>query len=610
MTLIRKWVLVLCLAWLPLNYSSAQDLVPGQVYTTNNIVQQTQQGGPSTWVNGVYQSSLTCWGGGDPGYCGPNAIVRPGNNINFSYGTTNLYQLQAIASVLPNTGSGLLVNGYNFGFTAKNGNGWDDGRVDYLTAYVSFYNPNGSVAFNKNYDLNYKFNWTTFNYSETFTTPFASKDLGSVQYGFVGRDNNFWAGPYGPEVNNVSFSLKYSIDPCVSNPLYAPTCPGYLEAFNKLKPVAAQQETTQTTTAKEPVAEQTIAVVTTVPTTNNTVAASTSTTPQVSTSTTQQRSSSAPSISNILSIITGVQTQVSGVERSVIQQAVQEAIKAGEKATQEAEAISSTQNQQQQESQQSQQHLQSTSVQQTFLNSTRQEFFLQPGSINQRNNTGLPSTAANNQESFSQNLPQPVTIKNTAPQVSTATLSLPSLAEIPQTQPQASSIYSLVPQQPVTQTQTQQTSGYSLVAPTQILLEPQSSTSVQPTSLSTLIATKLDPLPEVNIEQKQVIGPTNLLQPFLEQKPLIENVSQSQQTKSVNQSAQDSELAGQISLANIARQPLGFQTYLAVLQDVPFYKPTEVYSNQKTVDNQRAMRLLSGASDARHKELVDSQYRR
>ena len=35
--------------------------------------------------------------------------------------------MQAIASVLPNTGSGLRVNGYNFGFTAKNGNGWDDG---------------------------------------------------------------------------------------------------------------------------------------------------------------------------------------------------------------------------------------------------------------------------------------------------------------------------------------------------------------------------------------------------------------------------------------------------------------------------------------------------
>jgi hypothetical protein len=216
--------------------SKAQVLEPGQVYNTGNIVQNTPQGGPTPWVNGVYQDNLTCWGWGDPGNCGPNPTVRPGGFINFSYGTTNLYQMQAIANVLPNSGTGLSVNGYNFGFTAKNGNGWDDGRIDYLTAYVSFYDPKGSTVFNKNYDLNSRFNWTTFNYSETFNTPFASKDLGSVQYGFVGRDNNFWAGPYGPEIYNVNFSLKYSVDPCVSNPLYSPTCKGYLDALAKLSP--------------------------------------------------------------------------------------------------------------------------------------------------------------------------------------------------------------------------------------------------------------------------------------------------------------------------------------------------------------------------------------
>ena len=184
--------MALCLALLftPL-LSKAQTLDPTQVYTTGNIVQTTPQGGPTPWVNGVYQNNLTCWGWGDPGYCGPNAIVRPGDSINFSYGMTNLYQMQAIANVLPNSGTGLLVSGYNFGFTAKNGNGWDDGRMDYLTAYVSLYGTNGSTVFNKNYDLNSRFNWTTFNYSETFNSPFASKDLGSVQYGFVRRDNNF-----------------------------------------------------------------------------------------------------------------------------------------------------------------------------------------------------------------------------------------------------------------------------------------------------------------------------------------------------------------------------------------------------------------------------------
>lgn len=558
MTLIRRWVLVLCLAWLPLNYSNAQDLIPGQVYTTNNIVQQTQQGGPSTWVNGVYQNNLTCWGGGDPGYCGPNAIVRPGNNINFSYGTTNLYQLQAIASALPSTGSGLLVNGYNFGFTAKNGNGWDDGRVDYLTAYVSFYSPNGSVAFNKNYDLNYKFNWTTFNYSETFTTPFASKDLSSVQYGFVGRDNNFWAGPYGPEIYNVSFSLKYSVDPCVSNPLYSPSCAGYIDALNKLKPPVIEQ-----TAVLQPVTENLIiqpVVVASVPVT--TQVSTVATQPSVIETTTQK---STINTNKILSIIGSVQAQTSAIERSVVQQATQEAAKQANKATQEAEAFAATQSQQsQQDSQQIQQNLSSTSIPQTFLNSNRQDFSLQPGSVNQRNNTSFRAAAVNSAEIFFQNLPHTNTISNIAPQQAFNSNITVGIVE----------------------------------------------TNIQQNNLYSLVPIKTDPLPEVNIEQKQVIGPTNLLEKFLDSTPTLDNVSQQQQSKPINQKAQDSELAGQVSLANIAKQPQGFQTYMAILQDVPFYKSTEIYRNQSTVDNQRVMRALSGASELKHKELVDIQYRR
>ena len=550
--------MVLCLVWLPLNYSNAQDLIPGQIYNTNNVIQQTQQGGPSTWVNGVYQSNLTCWAGGDPGYCGPNAIVRPGNNINFSYGLTNLYQLQAVASVLPNSGSGLLVNGYNFGFTAKNGNGWDDGRVDQLTAYVNFYSPNGSIAFNKNYNLNYKFDWTTFNYSETFTTPFASKDLSSIQYGFVGRDNNFWAGPYGPEINNVSFSLKYSVDPCVSNPLYSPSCTGYIDALNKLKPPVIEQ-----TAVLQPVTENLIiqpVVTTSVPITTQVSAVVTQ--PSVIESTTQK---STINTNKILSIIGSVQAQTSAIERSVVQQATQEAEKQANKATQEAEAFASTQSQQsQQDSQQIQQNLSSTSVPQTFLNSNRQDFSLQASSINQRNNTSFKAAIVNNAEIFFQNLPQTNTINNIA---------------------------------------TQQPFNSSIIVG---IVE----THIQQNNLYSLVPIKTDPLPEVNIEQKQVIGPTNLLEKFLDSTPTLDNVSQQQQSKPINQKAQDSEIAGQVTLASIAKQPQGFQSYLAVLQDVPFYKSTEIYRNQTTVDNQRVMRALSGASDIKHKELVDSQYRR
>lgn len=169
-----------------------------------------------------------------PGYCGPNPIVRPDGNINFSYGLTDLYQTAAIAAALPNSGSGLRVTGYNFGFTAKNGNGWDDGRVDTLAAYVSLYDKQGKAVEYHNYDLNYQFNWTTFSLSETFSSSYAASDLSSVRYGFVGKDNNYWAGPYGPEIQNVSFSLNYSVDPCAVDIMSSPSCPGYLDAIVKL----------------------------------------------------------------------------------------------------------------------------------------------------------------------------------------------------------------------------------------------------------------------------------------------------------------------------------------------------------------------------------------
>jgi hypothetical protein len=50
--------------------------------------------------------------------------------------------------------------------------------------------------------------------------------------GFVGRDNNFWAGNYGPEVYNVDFRLKYKVDPCATNPAYSVTCAGFNNVLN------------------------------------------------------------------------------------------------------------------------------------------------------------------------------------------------------------------------------------------------------------------------------------------------------------------------------------------------------------------------------------------
>jgi len=211
---------------------------------TGNLVNFT--GSPtdttSNWNGaGSVGAPLTCWRGGDPGYCGPNPRISangPGSNvINYSYGTVNLNQVVDINKALAVGGSGVQLSGFNFGFTAKNGNGWDNGQQDYLGAFVKFYNNATGLASVYDYtsQTNKKYNWTTFNFSDTFSSPVPATKFSNVEYGFVGRDNNYWVGPYGPEIMNVNFSLKYTVkpDPCISDPLSSPTCPGYALATVK-----------------------------------------------------------------------------------------------------------------------------------------------------------------------------------------------------------------------------------------------------------------------------------------------------------------------------------------------------------------------------------------
>jgi hypothetical protein len=71
---------------------------------------------------------------------------------------------------------------------------------------------------------------------------------------------------------------------------------------------------------------------------------------------------------------------------------------------------------------------------------------------------------------------------------------------------------------------------------------------------------------------------------------------------------QDNDAAGGVSINSIAVTPVGFNAYNVALRDVAFYAPKEIYRNQRTVDNVRALRQL--ASDRLHQEMVDQQYRR
>jgi hypothetical protein len=216
---------------LSISYSNSQTVDP----TTGNLINTgtTPTDTTSTWNNGVYVNQL-CFYAGEPGNCGPNPSITNGGNINFSYGLTDLNQIININKALAAGGTGVQLSGFNFGFSAKNGNGWDGGQQDYLAAYVKLYGSGGNQIANYDYSssTNQLYNWTNFKFSETFATPYVASSLSTAQVGFVGRDNNFWAGNYGPEIINVSFDLKYKVDPCATNPAYSSTCAGFGNILN------------------------------------------------------------------------------------------------------------------------------------------------------------------------------------------------------------------------------------------------------------------------------------------------------------------------------------------------------------------------------------------
>ena len=593
-------------------------LVPGTIYSTGNIVQPTVAGTNQTpWVNGVYQDQLTCWGWGNPGNCGPNPTVRPGNYINYSFGYTDLYQIQSIASILPSTG--LRVNGYNFGFTAKNGNGWDDGRLDQLNAYVAFYGTDGKIKDYTNYNLNSQFNWTTFNYSKDFVTPYADKDLSTVRYGFTGKDNNFWAGTYGPEIMNVSFSLKYSVDPCATNVLSSPTCPGYLDALAKLAPVTT---TTDPITATTTSAEINTTVASTVSTTSTTstgqpsvvasvvsapapITSSTSTTTASSTASSsssqsnKETTSSGGNVSLALSVISKNQER-DAAGSAVAQAAVSQAQAAATQAQQEAQSVaasavanSMTANIVTVGGQQST----GTGIKINNNNSNSTNFTLQSGITSITSLTGGPQTTNNNTSIVQQQSSngtglnvsnnQPVIVTNIGTQQTSITESVATFA-----------LPLLQPQQPIA----------SIVAPSVFGSFEQPQTQQQTTLQSSSTTSQ-------SIESYAVVPPnfltdkSNPLTDIVEGKNTVpQNSTIATTGPSVNKNAGNNDVAGGVDINKIALAPAGYGDYLNLtLRDAAFYAPKEVYRNQRNVDNVRVLRSLS--SDRLHQEMVNQQYK-
>ena len=610
--------------------------------TTGNLINYS--GSPtdttSIWNNGVYVNQL-CFGAGQPGNCGPNPSIRDGNNINFSYGLVDLNQIVNINRALSISGSIIQLNGFNFGFTAKNGNGWDDGRQDYLSAYVKLYGSTGSQIASYDYtaQTNQRYNWTQFNFSETFATPYTASTLGNAQVGFVGRDNNFWAGTYGPEIYNVSFSLKYSTrpDPCIADPLSSPTCPGYALATVK-NSILGSTVSNASVTSFVPVINYALVSPTTLGPAAGPDLVNPAPGPQGPMGPMGPQGPMGPAA--------GPQGQdpnqnSGGPQDSPSQpgpQGPQQGPAAGPQpaggppqTAQSAPQPSSGPSQAGPAAGPARSNDGPKMTPGAALNVARaaqeKDKAVQATAVQNAakafEGTVQSSNAASN-TAVSMNQDMSANSATAAAQFSSQTTQASQQAITQSTQPQlatqqASTVQTLGSRTAQTTQQTPSGTGLTLsVNP--FAYNPLSSFTVS--NMSSLTA-QTAPVYQSRIEARPLDADEppaqvasfggmgragNPLSDMMTQ-PRFEMPQENtqQQTGAVNRNVQPNDLAGGVDIASMATTPAGFNAYSIVLRDTAFYEPKEIYKGQRVVDNVQVLRQMS--SDRLHKEMVDSQYK-
>jgi hypothetical protein len=570
-------------------------IVPGFAQTasidiTDNLVNNTQTAtaSTSTWQGGTFVNSLTCWASGDPGYCGPNPMIRPDGNINFSYGLGNLYQYANVAKSLPYSGTNLVTTGFLFTWTSKNGNGWDDGRLDQLSAYVNLYDKGGSTILESyNYNLNFIHNWTTYSWSQDWNKLRRPSEVSSVQFGFVGMDNNYWAGPYGPEINNVSFQLKYKPDPCVNNPLYSPDCPKFQEALQKNiatvtiadQPLLADNITNTNITyqeqpkpkpldkqdlfEKEPgVAEQDFSGEGAVVDIDRLV----DTLIKIDDNQQREQRIALEASSNAIQETDKLTQQVVKQAEQVAARSVRSSMESGIGIQQQTIALTNKETKSQQ----------SLSLFQAPTSSSFSTFQL-PGSQQQFSVLQAPNQQSSNASA--------------------------TIVQDSKTKQQTSSTINLL-----VQSATQETVATTGTLTTNSSIAQATSTGISNALQLANVNSLLGQISDIPTQQSSFL--TNKADPVnsvLEAKPISTETKQETKVAAVKQDIQDSELAGNISIANIAKLPLGFNSYLIALADASFYQPKEIYRNQRTIDNRRALQNLR--SDQLHQQMINQQWR-
>lgn len=187
-------------------------------------------------INNTWNNVTT---GSHPNDCctgGPNPLYDPATNtIHFSYGNTAVHQVRAINQAL--SGSGIQINGWNWGYDLRNMDGVAGNQnrtIDTINVTSFITNNAGQIVQQSDQYYNTQFDWTRFSGTENLNSPILLENNVNLGIQFVSRDNGFWGGYYGPQVRNVTLTANYGVDQCAVNPQSSPSCPGFKTYYNNM----------------------------------------------------------------------------------------------------------------------------------------------------------------------------------------------------------------------------------------------------------------------------------------------------------------------------------------------------------------------------------------
>lgn len=574
--------IIVTLLMITVAYSQTPDSYTGNLVNGTNTANTVT----STWQNvGLINGGLPCWAPDDVNkgaYCGPLAYSN-NNSLNFSYGLANVHQYVNISKALPNSGTGLITTGFVFSWMSKNGNNWEPTtNLDTLSAYVQLYDKGNKLVENFYWDLNYIHNWTNFSYNKNWSKPYRANEVTNAKFGFIGMDSSYWAGPYGPEITNINFSLKYKPDPCVKNPLYSPDCPN----FSKELAERTATPTTNTTTLTNTSIDTNSVNIDTFHNKPNDNKFSDSKEKIYEEGVYEEGSLVPDKLIDTLIKIADNKEKEDKITMDAVNTAIVETDKISQQTVRQAEQISNRAVRQ--------------SIETRFENTNTTENTNKETKAQQALSMFANPTVATASFLVTNNFQQQFNILQTPQTLSNNT----AINEVRETKPIQSTLNVIT--NPITvesnittfalfQNNSQQNVGstLSLINPQISLMNPLLGQSVDtPTLQSSFLTNKADPINNI-----------------LESKINVDEKKEEVKTTQVKQNVQDNELANGMPITQLAVAPIGFNQYTNfVLKDTIFYAPKEIYRNQRTIDNNRALRQL--ASDRLHQELVDQQYRR